>query len=383
MKKYGLLFTLLAVCGWVATTAQTTRTGYFVTTLGRDTIAVEQFTADAHALKGTSVVRAPRTTLREYEASFGPNGELDRFHITMRNASGTTFGERDYVYTVDSVRVTFKQDTVTRVNTVAAKGQPYPFFVDLFAGWDNALYHAIHEGTAGEFGVLAGRQVLMYKVEGKGSGMLELVNPDNDFGPLYAMVDNDGELLKLDLTSTTDKFVAVRVQHLDVKAMAAQWAAREKSGSPMGVLSPSDTVNAEVNGAHLRIDYSRPAARGRTIFGGVVPWNEVWRTGANAATQLVTDKELLFGTTVVPPGTYSLFTLPSQHEWQLIINRQHGQWGTDYDQSKDLARLPLKTGRLSDAAERFTFGITSHGNEGVISFRWAETEAAIQFTVGQ
>lgn len=380
MKRFTLLAGILAAA-FAGATAQSSTGGYFVAKLGRDTIAVEQFTFSGNQLKGTSVARSPRTMVRDYTADFAPNGELTRFHMTLHRVDGRETGERDYVYRGDSIDVTFKQDTTVRKSVVAAQGHPIPLFVDLYGAWAIALHHALQKGNAREFGVLAGRGVLFYSVKGNAPGSLELTNRENEFSPIRATVDRDGNLQKLDLTATTDKFVAERVRSLDVEALASSFAAREAEGKALGVLSPRDTVKAEIAGAHLLVDYGRPAARGRTIFGGVVPWGKVWRTGANAATQLVTDKELLFGKTAVPPGTYSIFTLPSERGWKLIINRQHGQWGTVYDQSKDLARLPLTVKQLPETTERFTFALASEGKGGILSFRWAKTEAMIRFSV--
>ena len=179
----------------------------------------------------------------------------------------------------------------------------------------------------------------------------------------------------------TDKFVAMRVPTADVKGTAKNYAEREKAGNAVGPLSPRDTARATVNGASIMVDYGRPSVRGRVIFGQVVPWNTVWRTGANAATQLMTSKDLMFGTTLVPAGTYSVFTLPSQEGWKLIINSQHGQWGTVYDQTKDVVRLPLDVKKLDDLVEKFTFDIASDGSRGTLRFRWEKTEASVPFTV--
>jgi hypothetical protein len=191
----------------------------------------------------------------------------------------------------------------------------------------------------------------------------------------------DGRLDRFDMTAATDKFIVQRVARVNVEGMAKTFAERERAGQALRVFSPRDTVRAVVNGAHVMVDYGRPALRGRTIFGNVVPWNEVWRTGANAATQLITDKELVFGATKVPPGTYSVFTLPSQKTWLLIINRQYGQWGTIYDQSKDLARIPLTVTHLKNPVDRFTFDIASRGSVGVLQYKWERTEASIPFKV--
>ncbi len=155
--------------------------------------------------------------------------------------------------------------------------------------------------------------------------------------------------------------------------MTAVFAARELAGSGLGVLSPRDTARATLGGANVQIDYGRPMRRGRTIFGNVVPWDTVWRTGANQATQLITDKDLVIGGTTVPAGTYGLFTIPSPKGWQLIINKQHGQWGTDYDAKQDLARIPMRFRSLATPTERLT--IVTRGADLVIS--WDRAEAAV------
>jgi hypothetical protein len=381
MKRFFPLLAVIAGTAWVAATAQTSETGSFLAKLGRDTIAVEQYSMNARELRGTSIARSPQTTVRTYLATFGPNGALERFHVSYQKFGGPVTAERDFAYTDDSVRVTMKQDASTREYTAAAPGRPYPFFADLFGGWNAALVHAMRKGGTKQFAILSGRRIFRYEVQGTSPGALELMNPEGNFGPLYARIGKDGRLDRFDMTATTDKFVVQRVSRVNVEGMGRRFAERERAGHALGVLSPRDSVLAILGGAHVMVDYGRPSMRGRTIFGKVVPWNKVWRTGANAATQLKTDKELVFGTTRVPAGIYSLFTLPSQKGWMLIINRQHGQWGTVYDQSQDLARLPLKVTRLKNPVDRFTFDITERANQGVLGFKWERTEASIPFRV--
>ena len=148
------------------------------------------------------------------------------------------------------------------------------------------------------------------------------------------------------------------------------------------VLSPRDTTAQTIGPAHLMIDYGRPSKRRREIFGTLVPYGVVWRTGANAATQLETTHALAIGSAVVPPGKYSIWTIPSRsQDWLLVINRQTGQWGTAYDPAQDLARIPIRTQRVRDAAERFTIEIETPGREGLIKLTWANTQALVPFTV--
>lgn len=130
----------------------------------------------------------------------------------------------------------------------------------------------------------------------------------------------------------------------------------------------------------LTIDYGQPHARGRAIAGGLVPWDRVWRTGANAATTLTTDVDLVIGGTRVPKGTYTLYTLPARAGWKLIINRQTGQWGTEYDQSKDLARVDLRARTLREPVESFSISLVPGGaGRGTLRMAWGTTELTTEW----
>ncbi len=381
MKRYVIMIGLAIGIFSGGASAQKSTSGSFLTKLGRDTITIEQFTMAARELKGMSVSRSPRMMVRDYIAEFGPKGELRRVHVTFRRPGGALAGEREYMYAEDSVHVMTRQDTIVNKFTVAATGRPYPFFYDIFAFWQAAVARA-GEAGAKEFSLLAGKRTLKYTIDGTAPGKVELIAADGDFGPLRLEAGKGMQIEKFDMTATTDKFVAERVARLDVKKLEDEFAAREKSGQALGVLSPRDTVRAEIAGAHLMVDYGRPAMRGRAIFGHVVPWDSVWRTGANAATQLITDRNLVFGATEVPAGTYSLFTVPGRDGWLLVINQQHGQWGTEYDKSKDLARIPLEVKQVSAPTERFTFEIApAETGGGYVRFRWENTEASASFAV--
>jgi hypothetical protein len=125
-------------------------------------------------------------------------------------------------------------------------------------------------------------------------------------------------------------------------------------GQPSVRLSPAGTAETTVGGVRVSIAYSRPYVRGRTVFGELVPWGELWRTGANEATSLVTDGDLLIGDTTVPAGEYTLYTIPEPSGWTLIVNRETGQWGTVYDEEFDLARIPMRSETLSELVEQLT-----------------------------
>ena len=148
------------------------------------------------------------------------------------------------------------------------------------------------------------------------------------------------------------------------------------------VLSPRDSVTQTIGAAKLSVNYGRPSKRGREIFGGLVPHGVVWRTGANQATHFRTDQDLTVGTLRVPRGTYTLWTIPEKDSWTLIVNRATGQWGTDYDKTQDLGRIPMKIATLREPVEQFTIAIAPAGDaSGVLTMTWDTTQASVPIRV--
>ncbi|MDX2030943.1 MAG: DUF2911 domain-containing protein [Blastocatellia bacterium] len=144
--------------------------------------------------------------------------------------------------------------------------------------------------------------------------------------------------------------------------------------------SPHETVEFDLNGKKVSVTYGRPSAKGRKIFGELVPFDKVWRTGADEATTLKTDADLMFGNTAVPKGEYTLWTLPSATGMKLVINKQTGQWGTVYDEKQDFARVDMKVAKLGAAVEQFTLTLTKEDKGGLLKLEWETTSASIAFT---
>ena len=146
--------------------------------------------------------------------------------------------------------------------------------------------------------------------------------------------------------------------------------------------SPHETVKATIDGATITVEYGRPSMKGRKVMGELVPFGKVWRTGADEATTLTTDKELQIGGTIVPAGKYTLFTLPGQTDWQLIVNKQTGQWGTEYDQKQDLGRVPLKKTATSAPVEQLTISVDKNpAGGGLLRIAWENTALTAPVTV--
>ena len=143
--------------------------------------------------------------------------------------------------------------------------------------------------------------------------------------------------------------------------------------------SPSEHAVCKFNdGKTVTVDYSSPRMKGRTVYGGLVPYGKVWRTGANEATSFVTDTDLTINGVNVPAGKYTMYTLPSQSDWKLIVNKQTGQWGTEYDEKQDLARIDMKTEPLMSPVENFTIGFDLQGaNDCRMRLDWERTRAFV------
>jgi Protein of unknown function (DUF2911) len=146
--------------------------------------------------------------------------------------------------------------------------------------------------------------------------------------------------------------------------------------------SPPRKADVSLSGAAITIDYSAPSARGRTIFGGLVPYGEVWRTGANAATTLKTSSNLQIGDLNVPAGTYTLYSVPSADGWKLVVNKQTGQWGTVYNKAQDLGRTTMSVGSTAAPLETFVIDFEkTMGEKTELHLKWAGVDASVPVTV--
>jgi len=373
-RRLSLLIAVLAMP--IALPAQT---GEFLVRLGRDTLAVERYTRTADRLEGEQVVRSPRTVHRLYTATFGPGGTIERFELITHNVSGgpgPLERRATATFSGDTAVMTVPQGDSTMTMRVKTGPGALPF---IGQGWGLVEEMARRARAAGSDHYTATMLPLgtdeLWEVTATPNGRDSMTIVLGPLGPFRARVDGQGTVLGLSGVGSTMQVTVERVQGLDFAALGKSFAARS-----LGTLSPPDSVRASVGGAALSVRYSRPSARGRVIFGNVVPWNQVWRTGANQATVLETNADLSVAGTAVPAGKYSLWTIPSPAGWKLIVNRNTGQWGTDYDAQYDLARLDMQVEPLPQSVEQFTIAIEPKGKRGVLKLEWEKTRASIPFS---
>ena len=148
---------------------------------------------------------------------------------------------------------------------------------------------------------------------------------------------------------------------------------------------PSPPAQAQCkfsDGKAITVDYSSPRAKGRKIFGDLVPYGEVWRTGANEATTFVVDENLAAAKgTNIPAGSYTIFTVPAADKWTLIINKHTGEWGIPYKyESEELARVPMSVSKTPAPVENFTISFDHTGGACTMQLSWENTQASVEFT---
>lgn len=349
--------------------------------LGKDTVAIEQYTRTAGGMAGEMVQRSGAAVAWwRYTITLGTDGRptsavLTRVPIDGALPAGVARETRVTVTADSVVRETIYADSVQR-RAYAAR-QALVNFPTYIYGPTELFADLRRRGTATDsLPALGMTGALGFSgVTPVGGDLWRLRG-----GP-YAMVlqfDGAGRLQRLDGSGTTNKVLAERgAGGIDLAAVA-------RTMRPTGVLSLRENVRAGFgSGTMVVIDYGRPQVRERTVWGGtLVPFDSVWRTGANDATHLFTTRTLNMGTLVVPPGMYTLWVQHTRMGTWLIVNRQTGQWGTQYDATQDLGRVPMMLTDATSFQEVFRIGVLAAGTtSGTLEMAWGDKVARLPFTV--
>ena len=356
----------------------------FVTLLGADTLAVEQFNWTPTRMEADVVLRTPTTSLRHYVLETDAEGALQRFEASIHNLSALSEAppQQTDIVTVDgdSLLMLTREGEAMRAFAVAGDASMLPFLDMIHWPFEMMLrraYTAAADSTTQH--VFTGRNTFPFTLHRLEDGSMTVTHPFR--GTMNVRVDKDGRLLHLDAGATTRKLIVERVPDIQVEALAARFASLDAAGQSFGALSTRGQAEAVVKGATLTLDFGVPSKRGRDIFGALVPWGTLWRTGANRATHFSTDRDLIVGGLPVPAGSYTLYTIPEPSGGTLIINRQTGQNGTTYNEDQDLGRVPMTIRQRPDVVEAFTISVREAGGGGLLELAWDRTSFEIPFTV--
>jgi hypothetical protein len=358
----------------------------FVAVLGNDTTSVERVTRSGHRITGDAIGRSPEVTRRHWEAELGANGVITHWSMDTDIPNGPPDGRHlHHTATFIDTVTAFTRTTSAGTRSFAYKksyAETVPWNAYVYATWELLLDAARRQPDTTR------ARIGQYFFEGWDEGHVGYAdiarNPDGSYaisstglaGTGTARLDAHGRLASYSGQGTTYKQEVRRITDVpDIDALAARFAAAEQRTGVATSLSPRDTVRATVGAANVTVDYSRPLRRGRALIGGLIPYDQVWRTGANAATQLTTSAPIALAGVALRPGTYTLWTLPTKGGVSLIINGQSGQWGTEYRADQDVARRPMTVDSLPANVERFTMRIDPAGRLVMEwgTFQWSAT----------
>lgn len=373
--------------GIAGASAETSHTeAAFVTRLGADTLAVERFARTATGMSATVALRAPRTTLTSYDLQIGPGGQLIRYEAVTRQPLTDEVLRRETAVPVgDSLRVTVAPTAEPEVvRTVARTDRALPFIDMVHWPFEVMVERAVEAGGPLDQPLFTDRGIVAFTSDVRDDGTVIVRHPFR--GPMTVETDGEGRLAVLDAGQTTRALTVERGSGVDVEAAARRWAEMDAAGQSVGALSGRGETVATVAGATIAVDFGQPYRREREIWGALVPWGELWRTGANRATHFTSDRDLRLGTgpdaLAVPAGTYTLFSIPQPDGGLLIVNRETGQNGNRYDPAQDLGRVPMRRESLGASVEAFTIAVEPAATgAGTISLRWATDAFVVPFAV--
>ncbi|KYG83230.1 hypothetical protein AWW67_07225 [Roseivirga seohaensis] len=382
MKK---IFLALLVATVVASckSPNTSNEAGFITLLGNDTLAVESFSKSEGYFTAKVVLRSPSISLRKYDLTFA-NGDFSTLEVTDYdptqgfNGAGTLVQRMTRLQ--DSLRVESESRDGTSVRTVAFEKDMLPFIDMVHWPYNLAFNKAVQSPNDSiNQRLWTGRGFSTFIIAKEGSDSLTIRHPSR--GVMGVDIHENGDIQLLDAGLTTRKLKVHRVNTVDINKVAASFAEADKNGKTFGELSGAPEEHFEFKGAEFDISYGSPQKRGREIFGGIVPWGQLWRTGANRATHFKTSKNLKIGDLNVPAGEYTFFTIPEPDGGTLIINKQTGQNGQSYNQDRDLGRVPMQINQQKEVTEPFTIKLEESENGGVIKLIWDQTVFSIDFVI--
>jgi hypothetical protein len=372
----------------------------FIARLGNDTVSVESITRRGNKVIIDGVDRFPRVRRRHTEIELGPGSTIRHLVMDIHTPSEPANQRERHVtadVTPDSVHILQTDDAGKLRHDFATNGAVamahVPQMYSLYELYFDAAFAraAVLKRVAGDTVQLRqfyidrefDRFPLHHGVVRLLSGNRAEIQHDWLSGTGQATFDSAGRMLTYSGARTTYLVEVARLDSQpDIKPIADKWEALEKAKGGVTQLSPRDTVRSSIGAASITIDYARPHARGRVLLGNVIPYDRVWRTGANAATQFTTSAPVRVAGIQLAAGTYTLWTIPHQNGVDLIVNGQSGQWGTQYDRSRDVGKAPMQSSALSTPVDQFTISVAAKdARHGTLTLEWGEFLWAVPIEV--
>jgi hypothetical protein len=380
-----LLLLMVLACFTIKLFAQQPTTASFVATLGTDTVIVETYNMLPNHLYGKAFLRYPEDRVGIFDFHFYPDGSIKHYSMSYMHPdnSNVALSGTEGVYCENDTCTWFESRTGRETEYVNKRPARQ---MDFIGGWTPTL--SLIEWNCMRL-MKSGKQTLPITMindyigikqvaVSKGKGDTLIFGGDFlEYTKIKATAE--GRIMAYDGTATPWNYIVTRHQPIDVDEVAKRMSKKPKIGIP----SPHARVNFTIANDTIHLSYGKPFKRGRKIFGGVVPYDSIWRTGANDPTKINLPYAITFGKITIPKGEYSLYTIPGVENWTLIFNTDLKQWPTEPNRSKDIARIPLKVQKATRQTDQFIIDIEPVKGGGIIKFVWDETQAFAPFQVAR
>lgn len=374
---------IIVMCFSLRAVAQQPYTASFIAKLGTDTVIVETYNMMHDHLYGKAFLRYPEDRIGVFNFHFHPDGSIRHYSMSYMKPDSS------YISSLGTEGMICENDTCTWFAGWAGLENEYvnkrpARHIDFIGGWTPTLsliewncIRLMHSGNQHLPITLVNDYI--------GTRDVAVTKGNNDTlifgGPFleYAKIKatNEGRIISYDGIGTPWNYIVSKHAPIDVDEVAKRMSKTHKIGIP----SPQAEVKFPFGRDTIRLHYGRPFKRGRVVFGGIVPYDSIWRTGANDPTEIDLPFDIQFGQINVPKGRYSIYTVPRKGDWTLIFNTDLQQWPTDPNRSKDLALIPMKWRAPKQQTDQFTIDIEVLKDGGVIKFTWDQTEAFAPFRI--
>jgi hypothetical protein len=352
------------------------QTSAFVTTLGKDTLSVEQYTHTANRITGDWVTFYGGIMLHHYDMTLRPDGSVEHTHLTLRRRDGKVEEDVDLTLGPDSVTAVVAGDPT--VSRAAAPGA-FPILGGCVAMVETIMMRLRSQKVDSA-------TVVVLSATGPfraGGARIAFIGADSarmgpPAAPTMLAVDPNGRVEGVNRLATTTRSVTRRVRPFDLAQLIKRFPDIPPERPIVGFtgMSPRDTARASFGSTRILIDYGRPSLRGRDVFAHGVLGDTLWRTGANAATQFTTSTDLVIDGKRISAGTYTLWThvASDNSSYELIFNSQVGQWGTEHHFERDLITIPLAVRRLGSPVEQFSITVEPTAVGALLKLAWGRLE---------
>ena len=358
----------------------------FITRLGNDTLAVESFEKTDSSMVVKALIRIPNTRFLSYNLVQDEHGGISNLVIKTHNPEEgfNSEGELSRSYKKDGdsliVNVRTNDGSIRTLKSKYEKGT-LPFLEMIHWPFELAFNNAMKQDADSiAQKLLAGSRTRDFVIAKIDDDTLTIRHPSR--GVMGVRVNAEGDILSLEASRTTRKLKVERVSEVDIEKIGKQFFEMDKQGKSLGAFSAAVEREFSFKNTDFLITHGSPKKRGRVLFGGIVPYGERWRTGADRATHFTTSRDLSGEGVKVPAGEYTLFTIPEPNGGTLIINKQTGQNGRSYDEARDLGRVQMQVSKQDEETEEFTILVEETPTGGVLKLVWGNTVYSVNFTVG-